>query len=54
MSQTAHTEQISKPASSGLIKISLARPPLISAEIKSSDELPQIDLEHATWRILSE
>ena len=54
MSQSVNTEQIMKPASSGLIKISLARPPLISAEIKPSDEHCQIELERATWRTLSE
>ena len=43
-----------KPASSGLIKISLARPPLISADIKANDEGCQQDLERATWRTLTE
>jgi len=43
-----------KPASAGLIKISLARPPLISAEFKVNDESRHLDLEHATWRTLSE
>ena len=48
------SESDTKPASAGLIKISLSRPPLISAEIKSDDENCQLDIEHATWRSLSE
>lgn len=49
------SEQDTKPATStGLIKISLARPPLISAEINTKEENCQIDIERATWRTLSE
>ena len=43
-----------KPASSGLIKISLARPPLISAQIKANEESCAQELDHATWRSLTE
>ena len=52
--QSVRIEPQQKPASSGLIKISLARPPLIAAEIKGNDEGCQQALDRATWRTLTE